>query len=225
MYPSSSLPGRPFDFTALPKNEKRFGFDACNLIMMLSNYIERFQACIHLDAFCANQMYANPDSNQRHTLRIWRTIAQRGAGITLFDFKQAMVHVKTIISKSSTIGSHVSIKNLEEPVKKFSIHFPDAKRVRNALGHPSDVLASPQRNAFPGSLSLPGIEIKDAKNVQFNARLGDLVCMIIEGTVRSFKLNIESLNLMKEIKEEFDSAFEKLAIFLKENPASTEFPA
>jgi hypothetical protein len=211
--------GLAFQFTMLPEGERDAGFAVCTQLGRLGSYVERFDAALTLSHQC---MIWRRESapNERRSKKYWMTstwssIAQRDAGMTIFDFKKAMIAIKAECLKSKSMMAHVSMNDLESPVKRFAAYFPDAETIRHALAHPSEVAATPKRNSFSGSATLPGgISFENVDQLSISGGQGnDTVFLTIENEIQQFDFNADTGKKLEELYEMMCGAFDGLAKF------------
>lgn len=205
---------RPTDWSSLPDDEKETGFQISEQLAQLTSLVQRFSACIKLASFADSQQYLlharREFGEQFWTLQSWRSIAQRDAGLSIYDFHRGMVAIKIARSKARTIRDHVSDRAISNAMQSFNEAFPTAKNIRNAYAHMSDHLNTPERNAFSGNGSFPGIEMQDCEQVMIVGQFGETAFVTSEGSIHTFELNDGSRSRLDEVRLSIFSAFEPL---------------
>lgn len=154
------------------------------------------------------------DSIDLHS--IWLNIAGRDAAITLWDFAASLYAIRERTELCPTLKSFLKPKSLEHAVSLFHQHFPNAKKIRHASAHPSDMTNTPEANAASQDLDAFGFRIRNSSEYMISGMYGRDVVVTIGHEVLSCKLAEETVATLIQIEDAVNAVFVPAALATKE---------
>ena len=170
-------------------------------LSQLSRYSEDFFHAVALfDLAGANAqrvMSAQPASRVLFDRFIqWQFIAARDGAMTIFHFAKSLDALKAAVSDCPPVGGHIDHDAFRAARRAFREGFRDFEPVRHAVAHSGELSKNSKsraKNAFSGSHSGPGIEIKNSTGVMISNQLaGRTFTNTYEGKIVSYDLSWEN---------------------------------
>ena len=137
-----------------------------------------------------------------HTMFDWVEIALRDAAMTIHDFKKAMFQIKNILDNVAALKAAMDYPLfLNTATQLYPKHFPDAKKTRNAAGHPVDIMNTKKRNQTKGTFKVEGYGTIRPTNMFVGNVYNQTMTTHIDGQMVSITLSSEAVTKLKEVLE------------------------
>lgn len=202
-----------------PDDEQPFGKAVEDNLIRLDMYCQRFRHTLSLFDTCYAERAKlrqkteapGPYPPQYDTFITWELIAGRDGAMTIWDFARATHLVSKNLEKCPTLAMLVDRPRYEKCLAQFQQDFPNAKIIRHAVAHPSDLYGAPKdaaSNSFTGEFNAHGIEIdaNDANTV-FDGISGRQVLVTIYGQIVGYELSDDSVQKMQHVRDEIHKVF------------------
>lgn len=233
------------DITLLPKDEQEAAFHVENQLVDLHRFIDRFHAAIllrdHADSEY-NSAYARRTerkaairgtptytdqllilqeefSTTSKIFHAWRSIAERDAIITTWDFCKTVYEIRNGLDRCKTLYALVERRSIEKAISRITKAFPDRVDTRDIAAHPVDYTSkTPEaiaKHSFVGSLEKPGLSIANGAFLYHISLKGGEVVSSLSGRVVTAKVNLETHSELEQICAHVYDAFTQAEVALK----------
>lgn len=151
----------------------------------------------------------------QRALMAWLGVAGRDGSVTLWNFQQAMSAIKRALDTAPTLRATVKVADIVSTASTFYQKFPDFKRMRDAVGHASELAKSPQAMAANAGKPNPSLGLGTMRLVAgpgqatfHDSFMGDTFFTTgFEGDVVKYDLSEASLQVLVEITRQIFAAF------------------
>lgn len=141
----------------------------------------------------------------------WQGMAAREIAMTIYDFYRSMGLAKSLAQRAKVYFARLRRKEMDDAIKLFQRHFPDAKALRNAAGHPVDYFGKPddrERNSQKGPANVAGINIEGGAVGISRAIMGRTLLYTSEGRTLKLDLTDEIVVQLTQVKNDLLRSFE-----------------
>ncbi len=194
------------DFKAIPEGERQATWVIINSVNDLVRYVEDFRAALRLSEFCKFLLSVNRTSIDYQK---WCFIAGRDGVMTLYHFKKVLLY--TQFKDCPTLIMRIDHERLKSARKTFNKEFHDVENMRHAVAHRGETwqtMGKHEKNSFSGSISLPGIKIKNSNNgIIQDTYVENNFYYTFKGRILSYELSDRTLNIVSGIAREYYNGF------------------
>lgn len=130
-----------FDLSSLPEEERRDAQLLAYHLFNLDSLVEQFRYAVLLIEHSAKQRgYSLPWAPATH----WAVMAGEHAALTIYHFRSTLNAIGERVGQCRSIVGKVDTKALEKTKERFAAEFPNAKHIRDAVGHSADRMFKPE---------------------------------------------------------------------------------
>jgi hypothetical protein len=208
-----------FDLREFPEGERDSVEHIQGLLGRLFGYVNSFDAAIRLAQRSAQEMSQlrdqNPDGGYRmpEPLHEYQFVAARDGAMTIYHFACVIDGIRQSRRNAPTLSAMIDDQRIKIAGRLFNTYFPDFERVRHAVAHAAELMATPESTArnisAQNTITSHGHELSigdllDEQNGKFTTT--------IEGCRVSYQLSRDALNKLVRIQGYIYSAFERVKV-------------
>ncbi len=197
-----------------------------HLLGNLQRFVENFGSAITL--YEGSKLASNTDSHSENNfVSGWIFVAARDGAMSLYHFSKTLDALRASFKNTPLLKNHVNHEMLRETSKEFHKFFNEIDKTRHAVAHAAELtksLEDVEKNAIRNYDS-GGIKIENSKVIIGDILMDDNFRTMIEGHLRGYSVNAQSLFHINEILTKIYHCFSKCIYnpFNRNDPHALEF--
>lgn len=180
---------------------------------IMNHYVDCFESALELHDY-GQEKYLTTKGRKSQIFRHWQFIAARDGALSVYHFYWALSGLVTALNQCAYLSDRLDLKQIREVRKQFDAWFPNAKEVRDAVGHAADKTKDSQehkRHGFTGVCKIPGLNAGRVTNYVITDHLyRRSFCNTWKGKIECYKINGQNMERLALTRNAIFDLFDEM---------------